>query len=39
MKKIYCRYFLVIGFKPGSSLAMGEYVKDVKLELWVMEKE
>ena len=39
MKKIYCRAFFVIGFKQGSSPGMGENVKDVKLEFWVMEKE
>jgi hypothetical protein len=39
IKKFCCRAFLVIGFKPGNTLGMGEYVKDVKMEFWVMEKE
>jgi len=30
---------LHIGFKQGGSLGMGENIKDVKLEFWVMEKE
>jgi len=38
-KKILSPGFLVIGFKRGSSSGMGENVKDVKLEFWVMEKE
>ena len=38
-KNFCCRTFLVIGFKQGSSLGMGENVKDVKLEFWVKEKE
>jgi hypothetical protein len=39
MKNFRCRTFLVIGFKKGSSVGMGENAKDVNLEFWVMEKE
>jgi hypothetical protein len=38
-KKFLACIFLVIGFKTGNSPGMGEYVKDVKLEFWAMEKE
>jgi hypothetical protein len=38
LKKILLPDFFVIGFKPGNSLCMGEYVEDVKLVFWVVGK-